>query len=292
MRNTGISFAIAGALTAALVMTTPVSAADDKAAETKDPVVAVVNGENITASEINEARSRLPQQYQQLPVQVVFTVLLDSVIDSRLVANAARAANTAEDPVYQRALKRIENQLLEQVYLSRYLESKVTDAAQQVRYLEMLHAAKGKQEVQARHILVEKEEDAKALIAELDKGAEFEKLAKERSIGPSASKGGDLGFFGEGDMVPEFSKAAFAMDKGAHSKAPVKIQFGWHVIKVVDKREVAPPEFAAVQGQIQQELATKARADLTKDLRAKATIEKYNLDGSKPEAKKEEEKKE
>ncbi|MCP5371372.1 MAG: peptidylprolyl isomerase [Hyphomicrobiales bacterium] len=312
MRISGISLTAAGALAAALALSPlaaplPAWAAEDKAPEAKaadakaaeskdgdakaeqaapaDPVVAVVNGAEIKASEVNAARARLPQQYQQLPLPALFPVLLDAVIDSRLIANAARTAGTDKDPLYQETLARVERQLMEQIYLSRYLEEKVSDAAQQARYQEIVAESKGKQEVQARHILVEKEEDAKALIAELDKGADFEKLAKEKSIGPSAAKGGDLGYFGQGDMVPEFADAAFAMDKGAYSKAPVKTQFGWHVIKVEDKRDLAPPKFEEVEEQIQRDLATKARADLVKGLRADAKVEKFNLDGSKPEPK-------
>ncbi|NJO38685.1 MAG: hypothetical protein HC871_15110, partial [Rhizobiales bacterium] len=124
------------------------------------------------------------------------------------------------------------------------------------------------EEVRARHILLASEDDAKAVIAELEGGADFSELAKEKSTGPSGPQGGDLGYFKKGQMVPEFGDAAFAMDVGSTSAAPVKTQFGFHVIKVEDKRKVEP-SFEETEPQIRQEVARAIVTALVEDLRGR-----------------------
>ena len=132
----------------------------------------------------------------------------------------------------------------------------------------------------ARHILVEKEDDAKAIIAALDKGADFATLAKEKSTDPAKDNGGDLGFFSREDMVPEFADAAFKLQKGEYTKTPVHSQFGWHVIKVEDRRTAAPPSFEDSKQQLTNELAREVIGAKIKDLRSGAKIEMFALDGS------------
>ena len=128
-------------------------------------------------------------------------------------------------------------------------------------------------EVSARHILLETEEAAKEVIAELDGGADFAELAKTKSTGPSGPSGGDRGYLGKGRMVPEFEAAAFALEKGAHSAEPVKTQFGWHVIKKEDERESQPPSYDQVKDQIRQLVAQEKYLELIKVAREKYTYE-------------------
>ena len=151
----------------------------------------------------------------------------------------------------------------------------VTDDAMKKVYEEATKQVSGEKEVRARHILVPTEEEAKAIKAELEKGADFAKLAKEKSKDPGAADGGDLGFFTKEQMVPEFSAVAFALEPGKISD-PVKSQFGWHVIKVEEKRDRKPPDFEQVKGQIQTFVLRKAQADYVTKLRSEAKVERLD----------------
>jgi peptidyl-prolyl cis-trans isomerase C len=144
----------------------------------------------------------------------------------------------------------------------------------------------GEQEVHARHILVETEDDAKAIEDELKKGGDFAELAKKKSKDPGSADGGDLGFFTKDQMVPEFANVAFSLEPGKISD-PVKTQFGWHVIKVEEKRNRKPPDFEQVRGQIETYVTRKAQADYVSKLREAAKIERTDkpADAAKTEAK-------
>ena len=149
------------------------------------------------------------------------------------------------------------------------------------RYEESIKdSAEQGEEVKARHILVACEEDAKAIIEELKKGADFAKLAAEKSTGPSGTSGGDLGYFTADAMVPEFSEAAFALKPGEITEAPVQTQFGWHVIKVEDRRAVQPPSFEQMQPQLAQEMTREILTKAIEELRAGVDIKRYGPDGS------------
>ena len=149
----------------------------------------------------------------------------------------------------------------------------VTPEAMRKVYDDLAQKVSTEQEVRARHILVETEDEAKAVLAELKKGADFATLAKSKSKDPGSSEGGDLGYFTKDQMVPEFAEVAFKLEKGAISD-PVKSQFGWHIIKVEDKRERQPPEFDKVKDQIEQYLVRRAQAELITKLRAAGKIER------------------
>ncbi len=137
----------------------------------------------------------------------------------------------------------------------------------------------------ARHILVASEDEAKAIIADLKKGAAFDKIAKEKSTDKaSGAEGGDLGWFKKSDMVKEFADAAFALNKGELTEAPVKTQFGYHIIMIEDRRKAPPPAFEEMQDQLREELARETVTALLDHLRAAAKIEKFNMDGSKIDA--------
>ena len=136
--------------------------------------------------------------------------------------------------------------------------------------------------MRARHILVKSEDEAKAVIKELDGGADFAKLASEKSIGPSKAQGGDLDYFGRGQMVKEFEDAAFGLEAGAYTETPVRTQFGWHVIKVEDKRKSEPPTFEEAESALGQEMSQEIAEALMRELTEKATIQRFELDGSAP----------
>jgi peptidyl-prolyl cis-trans isomerase C len=257
------------------VVVSPVRALADNG-----PVVATVNGSDIHLKDIEEARMRLPERLQKMPVKAVFGLIVSSLVDSKLVATKARKEGLQDDAAIKRQMMRIEDQLLERVYLTRYIEARVSDKNIKDRYEDMVRDLSGGEEVHARHILLKEEAKALEVLKMLNDGGDFNALAKEHSQGPSAVNGGDLGYFKAGQMVPVFSDAAFALEKGGITKSPVQSKFGWHLIKVEDRRPVSPPSFKDVESDIQLELSSKVANDFLKELRGDADIKLYNMDGS------------
>jgi len=233
----------------------------------------VVNGEEIRASEVMAMAQQLPPQYQaQLPQ--IFPALVDRVIDMRLISAAASESGLADDPEVQAIVAAAEADAIRQVFLQRQIAEATTEAAVEAEYQSYVIENPPATEIKARHILLESEEDAEAVIAELDGGADFATLAKERSTGPSGPNGGDLGFFGEGQMVESFSNAAFALEPGTYTKEPVETQFGWHVILVEETRETVPPSLEEVRDELNQRIARRKVEGVLAGLRETATIEK------------------
>jgi len=180
----------------------------------------------------------------------------------------------------KRRLGRVEEKILERSLLVRRIAEGLSEEALQERYRALAAKTEGQVQVQARHILVETEERAQNIIAELNKGGDFSELAKSSSIGPSAAKGGDLGYFTRGEMLSEFSAAAFKLADGAITEEPIRTQYGWHVIKVESRRDAVPPTFAAVAKQLSNELSRDIGAEIMEKIRATATIERFKPDGS------------
>ena len=250
-----------------------------------DPVVATVNGASIHRSDVETARSQLPEQYRSLPMERLYQPLLNQLIRSKLLAQQAREEKLQETESHKRRLNLMEDRLLEEALLRRTIDEKVTEEALRARYDKTVKDFPSKDEVRARHILVKTEDEATAIIKELDGGADFAKLAGEKSIGPSKSQGGDLNYFGRGQMVKEFEEAAFALDSGSYTKQPVQTQFGWHVIKVEDKRKSEPPAFEEAQNAIGEEMSQEVAQDLVEKLTEGAKIERFELDGTAPRMK-------
>jgi peptidyl-prolyl cis-trans isomerase C len=189
-----------------------------------------------------------------------------------------------DDPAFKKRMAFIEDQILQDFWLQKEIAKRVTPEKMKERYQERLKSTPPEEEVRARHILVATEDEAKALIAEIKKGGAFDKLAKEKSTDKaSGAEGGDLGWFKKSDMVKEFADAAFALKKGELTDNPVKTQFGYHVIKLEDRRQAPPPTFEELQDQIREELARETVTQILDQLRAGAKIEKFNIDGSKAE---------
>jgi len=261
-----------------LLLSTPVWAQQPSADE--DTVVAIVDGVAVHRSELEEVARGLPEQFRQMPLQVLYGILLDRVIDFRLLANEAERLDVADDPAVETALARARADVLRDALVQQKIREETTADKLRERYEGLKQSEDfAQEEVHARHILTESEQDAKAVIEELQGGADFAALAEERSVGPSAEGGGDLGFFRREQMVPEFAEAAFALDPGEITTEPVQTQFGWHVIKVLDRR-TAEPTFAESEPQLRQELARDVVTALVADLREDAEIERFNLDGT------------
>ena len=220
---------------------------------TADTVVATVNGVEIKLGHMLMVRAGLPEQYQQMPDTVLWDGILDQLIQQEVLAQQPEAVETNRVKL---ALENERRALIASERLAVVSQDLVTDEAIEAKYAELFGSVEPKLEYNANHILVETEEEAAALVAELEGGADFEALAKEKSTGPSGPSGGALGWFGEGQMVAPFEQAVMELEVGAVS-APVQTQFGWHVIKLNETREQGAPALEEVReqiaGQIEQE---------------------------------------
>ncbi len=242
-------------------------------AQEGDPVVATVNGDEVLLSDVLAAYRSLPQQLQSMPFTELYPQLVDRVVTNKLVAKAGRGAGLHEKPEIQAEIRRLEDRVIEREYFSARIDERMTDDKLEAEYDAYLEEAEDDKEIHARHILVETEDAAADLIARLDDGADFAELAKEHSTGPSSTEGGDLGFIGRGDTVPPFQAAAFALEAGTYSAAPVKTRFGWHVIKVEEVRAVEPKSFEEMEEDLRDRATQDIVAALIEEVRADAEIE-------------------
>lgn len=243
------------------------------AEDAKDPVIAKIDGIEVTQSDLNLAIDNLDPQLAQLPDDQKKLAALSTVIDAKLIAGKARAEKMEETPEFKSRLEFILDRELHNAFFKKHVVDTITDADVKARYDKEVAALPPVEEVRARHILVKTEEEAKTIIKELGEGKDFAELAKAKSTDPNKSDGGDLGFFKKGMMVPEFENAAFAMNKGDVSKEPVKTQFGFHVIKLEDKRNAPPPEFDQVKDQVKQIVLRDKYMEILKATKSAAKIE-------------------
>ena len=282
--KTGLRFglvaaAATGCLAVALLAGSP--------ARADDPVLAKVNGAEIRQSDVTLAEEELAPSLAQMDPATKKDNVLSFLIDLRIVAKAAEDKKLENTEDFKKRLAFTRSRLLMDNLLATEGKAATTDDAMKKVYEEASKQITGEQEVHARHILVESEDDAKAVKVELDKGADFAELAKKKSKDPGASDGGDLGFFTKEQMVPEFSAVAFALEPGKISD-PVKSQFGWHIIKVEEKRSRQAPGFDQVKGQIETYVTRKAQADYVAKLREAAKVERMDKTAepaAKPDAK-------
>lgn len=239
-----------------------------------ETVVATVNGAPITQAELTLAESDLDPQFSRLPPEQRRAAALSAIIEIRLLAAKAEADGLGDDPEFQQRMDFLRERALHSLLVEQQVAAKVTEDAVRARYDSEIANTPPRNEVRARHILVATQEEAAALIKQLDGGANFEELASANTTDPSGkTTGGDLGYFGPGQMVPEFENAALALEVGAYTKEPVQSQFGFHVIKVEDKRAQQPPAFEQVREQIRSLLLRENYFELAKSLRTAATIE-------------------
>lgn len=260
----------------------PAPAAPAAAMPPGDTVVARVDGQPITLADLAAAARELPDEVRGAPPQVLYPLLLDQMIAGRAVTAAARRAGLDRDEAVRARIRRAEEQELQQAWLTNEIASRVTEAAIRARYDQQVAGRPPEEEVRARHILVPTETEARAALAEIRAGADFTAVAQRMSTGPGSREGGDLGFFKRGDMVPEFAEAAFALQPGQISENPVRSPFGWHVIKVEERRRAAPPAFEETATQIRQQLLEAEVQAAVERARSAARVERFNLDGSAP----------
>ena len=238
---------------------------------TLDSVLAEVNGVTLTLGELIALRRELPPQYQDLPDDLLFNGLTEQIIDQMLMAEAAVAAGHDQILTVKLNLRLQQRAILADAYLTRAIAARVTDEAIAALYQERHVDAPMEQEVRAGHILVDSLEKATAIKAEIDGGADFAALAAVHGTDGTAQRGGDLGWFAHGEMVPEFADAAFAMEPGTISD-PVQSQFGWHLIKLEERRDRPAPALDEVRAALVGELTQLAQVAIVAELREKATL--------------------
>lgn len=260
----------------------PPAAAPAPAAD-PNPVLARVDGQEIRLEEVIAAAAEaMPAELRSVPPQVlrtmlppeVFNQLLDRAISDRAMVIAARRANVQDDPEFQARMRAFEENALRDTLLRREVLPRLTDEALRARHARDQAAAPEQEEVRARHILVPNEADARAIITQIQGGANFEEVARSRSTDPAGRNGGDLGFFARGDMVPEFANAAFALQPGQLSPNPVRTQFGWHVIRVEERRTSRGPAFEEARDTLRQRMIEEEVNAVIERVRAATTIER------------------
>ncbi len=268
------------ALSAAVAVAMPLLAAAPAHAE--DKTVATVDGIAITEADLKFAEDEIGRDLGNLPGATKNRVLVEFLIENNLFARAAEAAKLNEGADFESRLKYWRNRALRDAYFEKEVNSAISEAAAKTFYDDQVKSLKPKEEVQARHILVETEDLAKELKKKVDEGGDFAALAKEHSKDPGTKDdGGMLGYFSQGQMVPQFEQAAFAVEKGKVSN-PVKSQFGWHIIKVEDRRQKPPPTFDEVKDRILASMMHQKAQGAAAALRDKAKVEYLD-----PEIKKE-----
>ena len=238
-------------------------------------VAAKFNGEIIYVNDLKQSYADHPQIQNRVPFEEFYAKTLDVFVNSKLVYQAAQKAKIEETPEYQRQLVTAKEDLARKLYLEKVVDEQVNDKAIQDLYDEYKAKFESQKEIKAKHILVDSEDKAEEVINKLKKGEDFVKLANEYSKDQV-----ELGYFTEDMMVPEFSKAAFSMDKGEFSKKPVKTEFGWHVILVEDVRASKPLELKDVEPQLRNMVTQQVIAKTFENLHNDSKIEKFNLDGN------------
>lgn len=256
---------------------TPDTAAADKAAEeapksdvTADTVVAKVGDTEITVGNVLTVRRQLPQQYAQMPNDVLLKGIVDQLVDQYLFSQQADADNLPKGLALR--LENDRRAILATSVIRDIASAEVPDDEIQAAYDEAYGNVEPKTEYNASHILVKTEEEAKQVEKDLKDGADFAELAKKRSTGPSGEKGGELGWFGMGQMVPEFEQAVAELKPGEISE-PIQTQFGWHVVKLNDEREVPPPKLEEVRDQLVNQIKQRRVEERLAELRADAEPE-------------------
>ena len=270
---------------AALAVSLNVAQAQDaNTAPDPDKAVAKVGSSVITEADLAYAAQDYAQQLQRVPPTEWRKVLTDVLVEMKLLAEAGAEEKLAETDDFKRQMAFERTRALRNAYFQKYIQSAITEDEVKAAYDAEYANFQGAPEINAAHILVEKEDEAKDIIKQLEGGADFAELAKEKSTGPSGPNGGDLGFFGKGQMVPEFETAAFALKSGEFTKEPVKTQFGYHVILNKEERTQPAPAFDAAEGQIRQELVLAKFREVLEGLKAKNTVEIIGEDADEAKA--------
>ncbi|MGD9639330.1 MAG: peptidylprolyl isomerase [Alphaproteobacteria bacterium] len=272
---------LAALFIAFLVTTSNVKAEDSAKTSTSDDkkIVATIGDKNFYLSDVKQLQESNPQ-LKLVPLDVVYDNLVEHLVDGYLVTQKARALGLDKDPNVVEAMKHAEDLILRNVYVQKEVAAKLEKVNLKDMYKKHLKENPSKEQIKARHILLKTQEDALKVIEQLKKGADFAELAKEKSIGPSAPTGGDLGYFDKDAMVAEFADAAFAMKVGDFSEKPVQTQFGWHVIKIEDRKMAKDPTMKELEPTLKAEYAENVIEEIVKNLRSKTEVKLFDMKGN------------
>jgi len=260
-------------LAALAVIGAALSSAPMPAFAEQDAVVAKLNGKEIRESDLALAEAEVGPEVANLPPANRRRLLLEFLIEMQLFADAADGASLTSGPDFEKRAAYWNTRAKRDAYYEKSIKGSISEPLAKGIYDDKVKMIPAEEEVEARHILVDSEEKAKEVLEKINKGDDFGKLAAEYSNDPgSKADDGKLGYFSKGQMVKEFEEAAFALKKGEVSK-PVKSKFGWHVIKVEDRRTKPLPTFEEVKGQIVNSLVQQKGQQTATDLRGKADIE-------------------
>ena len=246
------------------------------------PIVANVNNEDISLETMIHAMNELPPEIQSQPFMSYYEDLLERVIDIKLFAQEGKKMKLDEEPSVRAAIDFVIEKVLMQAFLSKYVQENLKEENLKSSYNNFIADETSREEIKASHILMDTESEAIDVINMLNNGDDFAELAKNKSTGPSGPSGGDLGWFKRGQMVPPFEKAAFSLNKNEISQRPVQTQFGWHVIKIFDKRIPEAPSYESMKSKLIQDLERKIVSKKIQDLRNDALIEKLSSSELEP----------
>ena len=246
------------------------------------PIVANVNNEDISLETMIHAMNELPPEIQSQPFMSYYEDLLERVIDIKLFAQEGKKMKLDEEPSVRAAIDFVIEKVLMQAFLSKYVQENIKEENLKASYNNFIADETSREEIKASHILMDTESEAIDVINMLNDGDDFAELAKNKSTGPSGPSGGDLGWFKRGQMVPPFEKAAFSLNKNEISQRPVQTQFGWHVIKIFDKRIPEAPSYESMKNKLIQDLERKIVSKKVQDLRNDALIEKLSSSELEP----------
>lgn len=237
-----------------------------------DVVIVTIGDENIYLSDVMDFYKSNPQ-LKNVPLEMVYKDILNNMIDFKAITVAAKKAKLEKSPEYIKGMKEAKDQILRAVFIKTELDKKATDEAIKKLYDEYVAANPPEEEIEASHILVSTEAKAKEVIRKLNKGQDFAKLAAEYSSDSNGKNGGQLGYFKKSAMVPEFANAAFAMDVGSYSKKPIKTMFGWHVIKVTDRRMSEPVPLDQIKDMLKMRISEQAFPEVIAKAKKEARVE-------------------
>ena len=246
------------------------------------PIVANVNNEDISLETMIHAMNELPPEIQSQPFMSYYEDLLERVIDIKLFAQEGKKMKLDEEPSVRAAIDFVIEKVLMQAFLSKYVQENIKEENIKASYNNFIADETSREEIKASHILMDTESEAIDVINMLNDGDDFAELAKNKSTGPSGPSGGDLGWFKRGQMVPPFEKAAFSLNKNEITQIPVQTQFGWHVIKIFDKRIPEAPSYENMKSKLIQDLERKIVSKKIQDLRNDALIEKLSSSELEP----------
>jgi peptidyl-prolyl cis-trans isomerase C len=255
-------------------------------------VVAKLKGGEVTRLEVFNFIQTLPPQTKQLPLEQLYPMALEQVINGKIIAEKTKNVNLDSDAEVKKQLAEAKKQITRNVYIEKLVSEKVSEERLKEVYEQYVKQFPDIQDVKARHILVKEESKAKELIKQLNEGKDFAELATANSTDGTAKNGGELGYFAKNEVVPAFGEAAFALDVGQYSKKPVKTDFGFHIIKVEEKRKRPPAAYDDIKPYLETQVRRAILDETVQTWRDEADIERFDINGDKIEPSAGEEKKE